>query len=65
MSNFSNTITIEPKNPKSKWAALEMDNPNNIISEGIKPKSVFNEAEKSGKKFTMIFVPDPNTKYIF
>lgn len=56
-------IIIKTKSPESRWAALEMSNLNNIISEGIKPKSVFHQAEKSGKKFIMIFVPDSNIKY--
>lgn len=57
------TITIAPKDPKSKWVAL--DNSNSIIAEGENPNEVIAEAQKTGKEFTIMFVPKKGNTYIF
>ena len=57
------TITITPKNPESRWVTL--DDNNNIISEGITPDEAIEMAKKTGKEYTLMFVPEQGNTYIF
>lgn len=57
------TITITPKNPESRWVTLDEDN--NIISEGKTPEEAIEAAKKTGKPFTVMFVPLEGNTYIF
>lgn len=57
------TFTITPKNPESKWVALDQDN--NIIAEGKEPGDVIEEAKKTGVEFTLMFVPQKGNTYLF
>ena len=58
------TIEIKPKSTRSRWVALAMDAKHTILSEGVKPEGVISKAERTGKKFTIQFIPDPNSTYI-
>lgn len=53
--NNDDAITIMPKNPESRWLAI--DDNNKIISEAMTPKQVISEAYRINKKFTLMFVP--------
>jgi hypothetical protein len=48
------TIKIVPKNPASKWVAL--DAMNKIIAEGLTPDDVRKEAEKKTSVFFLMFI---------
>lgn len=61
---MSHAIVIKPTSPRSRWVALSLDKRAKIISEGVKPEVVIRKAEKTGKKFTIQFIPDPNSTYI-
>jgi hypothetical protein len=58
------TIEIKTKSSRSRWVALSMDKKHTILSEGVKPEVVIKKAIKTGKEFTVEFVPDPNSCYI-
>lgn len=60
-----NTLEISPKSPKTRWVAIDTNDSHTIISEGVKPELVIKKADKTGKKYSMMYVPDPNNKYIF
>ncbi len=57
------TITITPKNPDSKWVAI--DENNNVIAEGIEASEVIKEAKKKNVEFTLMFVPKEGSSYLF
>lgn len=57
------SIEVSPKNPDSKWVAL--DNYNKIISEGVNPENVVAEAQKKSDDFFMMFIPKEGNSYIF
>jgi hypothetical protein len=57
------TITISPKNPESRWVALDQDN--KILSEGKTPGEAIEAAKETGKEFTLMFVPLEGNTYIF
>lgn len=57
------TITITPKDPNSRWVALDDDN--QIIAEGKTPDEVIESAKKTDKAFTIMFVPVEGNTYIF
>jgi hypothetical protein len=58
-----NTITITPKNPESRWVAL--DENDNIISEGKTPEEVIKEAKKKSADYFLMFIPEEGNTYIF
>ena len=56
-------LSVHPKDPNSRWVAL--DNDDNIISEGKNPKEVTLEADKTSKNYFIMFVPTEGNTYIF
>ena len=57
------TITITPQNPETRWVAIDKDN--NIISEGKTAGDAIKDAKKTGKEFTLMFIPLKGNTYIF
>jgi len=57
------TMTITPKNPDTKWVALDAND--NIISEGKTPEEVVDKAKNVSGEFFLMFVPQEGTTYIF
>ncbi len=57
------TITITPKNPDSKWVAIDSDN--KIIAEGIEAGEVIEKAKESKVEFTLLFIPQKGNTYLF
>lgn len=57
------TIQIKPKNPNSRWVALDINN--KIISEGNKPETVEAKAKKITDVFFLMFVPKEGVRYFF
>jgi len=58
------TPVIKTKSPDSMWVALDNSNSNVIITEGKTPDAVTNAAIKTGKEFTLMFVPKSGVTYI-
>ena len=56
-------LAITPKNPKTKWVAL--DSNDKIISEGETPVIVANDARKLTDDFSIMFIPTPGHTYIY
>ncbi len=56
-------ISIQPKNPDSKWVTLDSDN--NIISEGKTPQEAIDAAKRLTDNFTVMFVAVEGNTYIF
>ena len=52
------------KKDNSKWVAIDISK-DETIAEGKNPEDVHEEAKKSGKKFALMFMPDPDSTYIF
>jgi hypothetical protein len=61
---MNNTIKINPKNPNTRYVALDINNRSIIIAEGKTIKSVIKKATKTGKEYILSFVPKPGIKYI-
>lgn len=55
---------IKPKSTRSRWAAIWIEDGVTILAEGVKPETVIRKAKKTGKEYSMMFLPDPNTTYI-
>jgi hypothetical protein len=55
---------IEIKNNDSRWVALDIVD-SSVIAEGKTPEETTQEAEKTGKKFMLMFVPKQGETYIF
>ena len=62
---MSNSIAIYPKSIRTKFVALDTNNKRNIIAEGTTVKSVVHKAQKTGKDFSIMYVPKAGQKYIF
>ncbi len=56
------TIQIRPKNPSSKWVALDINN--KIVAEGAKPEAVSEKAKKVTDVFFLVFIPKKGVNYI-
>ncbi len=62
-NNNNIMVAITPKNPKTKWVALDANEV--IISEGDSPMNVAQEAKKKTTDFSIMFIPAPGHTYIF
>jgi hypothetical protein len=58
-------LVIKPKNPDSRWVALDLFDDDKIIAEGIDPSDVTEKAKITGKQFMLMFVPNQGETYIF
>ena len=58
------TPVIKTKKPDSRWVALDISSIDKIIAEGKEPGDVIIEAKKTGKEFTLMFVPKLGDTYI-
>lgn len=61
---MKDTIEIRPKSPRSRWVAISLDEKSDILSEGIKLAVVAKKAEKTGKLFSLQYMPKANRTYI-
>lgn len=55
------TIQIKPKNSESRWVALDVNN--NIISEGVQPEKVREDAKKISDVYFLLFIPEKGVTY--
>jgi hypothetical protein len=58
-------INTTPKDPNSKFIALDIKDQSKIIAEGRTINTVIDKAEKTGKKFILTPVLKENCTYIF
>jgi phage/plasmid primase-like uncharacterized protein len=62
--DISQAICIKTKNKNSRFVALSVQKLGKVIAEGRSVKSVIKKAEKSGKQFSMMYIP-PKGKNIY
>ena len=62
---MSHYIKIAPRSQRSRFVALDAKNKTQIIAEGLSADVVARKAIKSGRPFSMMFVPVPGKTYIF
>jgi hypothetical protein len=60
----SQAISIKTQNKNSRFVALNVQKLGEVVAEGRFVKSVIKKAEKSGKQFSMMYVP-PKGKRIW
>lgn len=56
---------ITPVKNVSYYKAIDINDNENVLSEGENIDVVLMEAEKSGKEYIFVFVPAPNTTFFF
>ncbi len=61
---MSAPIQISPTKASTKFAAVDANDNSIIIAEGKAVDKVIQKANKSGKDYCMIFIPEPDTTYI-
>lgn len=59
------TVLVVPKNPRTKYMALDFNDQSKIVAEGTTIKSVIRKAEKTGRRFILMPVLEGNCTYIF
>ena len=57
-------VRIKPKSKRSRFVALDVNDRRTIVAEGTTAKSTITKARRTGKDFSMMFVPAPNQTYI-
>ena len=62
---MKNPLNINPQKITSRWVAVNINKKNEIISEGTKPRVVIKKADKTGKSYSLIYVPKPGHSHIF
>ncbi len=58
-------IKVKPTNPDSRWVALDIKEKDRIIAEGKEPADAINSANKTGKEYSLLFIPKKGDTYIF
>lgn len=58
-------IHIKTKSDKSRFVAIDRYKTGEVIAEGRTGKSVIAKAEKSGRKYSMMYIPPKGQKCIF
>jgi hypothetical protein len=61
---MNNTITINPQNPDSDYAAIDIID-KSIIAEGTTIKEVIAKADKAGDAYVLMFLPKKGQTYIY
>lgn len=57
-------IQIRPRSKRSRFVAIDLIDRRTVIAEGVTAKSVAKKAEKTGKQFSMMFVPRRDATYV-
>ena len=58
-------IKLASKKTSSRYIALDLSNQNKILAEGTKPDTVAKQAGKTGRPFSIMYVPKPGKTYIY
>ncbi|TFH12763.1 MAG: hypothetical protein E4H02_12830 [Lentisphaerales bacterium] len=59
------TVNISVRNKNSRYVALDLRKQNEVIAEGRTAASVADKARKTGRQFSMMFVPKRGKTYVF
>lgn len=58
-------IEIKPKDPESRFCALDIKDGETILAEGKTHEEVIELADKTGKKYMISWIPESGKTYIF
>ena len=58
-------VRIRVASPHSRFVALDIKRKNRVIAEGRTAESVCRKAQKSGKAFSVMYLPVPGKTYIY
>jgi hypothetical protein len=62
---MANSIKINVKNTHSRFVALALNSSGKVLAEGLTPKSVTEKAKKTGKDFSLMYVPQSGQTHIY
>ena len=62
---MSHAVCIKTHRKNSKFVALNPYKSGEVVAEGRSAMDVMKKAEKSGKHFSMMYIPPKGKKYIF
>ena len=59
------TVNISVRSAKSRYVALDLKRQNKVIAEGKTAETVADKARKTGRLFSMMFIPERGRTYVF
>ena len=59
------TVNISLHSAKSRYVALDLKQQDKVIAEGRTAESVADKARKTGRLFSMMFIPERGKTYVF
>ena len=59
------TVNISVRSAGSRYVALDLKKQNKVIAEGKTATAVAEEARKTGRPFSMMFIPQRGKTYVF
>ena len=59
------TVNISVRHKSSRYVALDLRKQGNVIAEGRKAETVADKARKTGRSFSMMFIPERDKTFIF
>lgn len=62
---MQNTVNISVRSAKSRYVALDLKQQNKVIAEGRTAIAVADKARKTGRPFSMMFIPEHGKTYVF
>ncbi len=62
---MTKTVTVSVHKKSSRYVALDLKEPGKVIAEGRVATAVAESARKTGRLFSMMFVPEGNKTYVF
>lgn len=65
ISVMTKTVTVSVHKKSSRYVALDLKEPGKVIAEGRVATAVAESARKTGRLFSMMFVPEGNKTYVF
>lgn len=62
---MSAAIQIKPTKPRSRYVALDLKHRSRILAEGTTVAAVVKRAEKTGKEYSMMYLPPKGKTFIY
>ena len=59
------TINISVRSSESRYVALDLKKQDQVIAEGKTASGVAKKAQKTGRLFSMMFIPERGRTYVF
>lgn len=59
------TVNISVRNKSSRYVALDLGKQDKVIAEGKTAEAVADKARRTGRPFSMMFVPERGKTYVF